>query len=280
VPLGSLNNYETDHIQLAIAGYVEAFAEAGIALSVDRDFKNYAAVRRARRDCHSDQAFGPTPAALGPDDFWLLAQNRGGEPIAIYYVLRFIADDFYDFIRSQALWFGEPRPADLRFVVDCEIPPFGGEVAYAGGAWVRKDYRGASRQPRVSTLMSRLACAITLRERPFDHETAMIRSELQDLPEATDRKAVSLALGTYKFARVRRLVDGWFPPFGRDAVIHLCHSTRAEAVASLLPPRSSVGARALRHLEFQQTPLVDKHHQLIDAPAVRGKGQQQTSVRK
>ncbi len=228
----------------------------------------------------SSHAFGPVPTIVGPDDFWLQAQNHWGEPIAIYYVMRFVADDFYDLIRSQALWFGETTPADPPLVVKCEFPPFGGEVAYAGGAWVRKDYRGPSKQPRLSTAMSRLACAITLRNRPFDHDTGMIRSDPRDPRDAADRRAVSLAMQAYKFARVHRLVDGWFPPLQRHAVIHLCHSTRAEAVASLAVAPSSVPARARGHFEFRQASLVDKHYQLIDAPAVLGKRQYQTSVRK
>ncbi len=275
-----LSTHEFACIQQAIEWYVEALAAHGISLRVRRNFSDYAAIRHAHCDTDPDQAFGPIPAAFGSEDFWLLAQSHLGEPIAIYYVCRFIVDDFYDLIRSQALWFGERRPSDPRFIVECEIPWFGGEVAYAGGAWVRKDYRGASRQPRLSTVISRLARAITLRNKPFDYDTGMIRTDPRDLPAVADRKALSLALEAYGFARVRRLVDGWFPPFGCDAVIHLCHSTRAEAMASLRTPPSSVAEAALRLFEFRQTPLVEQHDQLIDMPPLIGEGQQQTSVRK
>lgn len=43
-------------------------------------------------------------------------------------------------------------------------------------------------------------------------------------------------------SRARRFVDGWFPPEGREAVVHLCHSTRAEALASLVTPLLFVAA--------------------------------------
>jgi hypothetical protein len=273
-----LSSYDFACIQLAIDGYFEAFAAAGISLRVRRNFGNYAAIRRAHGDTHLNQAFDPIFTRFGSDDFWLLAQNQAGEPIATYCVRRLFVDDFYHLIRSQALWFGDPRPIEPRFVVECEIPPFGGEVAHAGGLWVRKDYRGASRQPRLSTVMSRLACAITLRNRPFDHDSAMIRIDPRDPPEVADRKAMSLGVEAYRFARARRFVDGWFPPEGRHAVMHLCHSTRVEAVASLVAPASSVAAGGPRHFEFQQAPLVYQHDQLVDAPGVRSEGQQQASV--
>jgi hypothetical protein len=162
----SINEY--GEVRGAIDGYIAALAAVRISLCVRRNFRDYAAIRHANGDAHLNQAFDPVFTRFGADDFWLLAQNQAGDHIATYCVRRFIVDDFYRLIRSQALWFGAARPADPRFVVECEIPPFGGEVAHAGGLWVRKDYRGASRQPRLSTVMSRLACAIALRNRPFD----------------------------------------------------------------------------------------------------------------
>ena len=69
-----------------------------------------------------------------------------------------------------------------------------------------------------------------------------------------DRKAVSQGVEAYGFARACRFVDGWFPPEGREAVVHLCHSTRAEALASLVTPRLIVAA-GLADAVFRFTPI-------------------------
>ncbi len=96
--------------------------------------------------------------------------------------------------------------------------------------------------------MSRLACGIALRNRPFDHDSAMIRIDPKDPPDLADRKAIALGVNAYGFARACRFVNGWFPPDGRDAVMHLCHSTRAEAVASLsTPPSTNAVLGSKRH---------------------------------
>jgi hypothetical protein len=274
-----LSANESARIQRGIDGFTTALAAADISLRVCHDFGDYAAVRHAHGDTHLNQAFDPAFTRFGPDDFWLLARNRRGEPIATYCVRRLAIDNFYELIQSQALWFGGRSLADPRFVVDCEIPPFGGEVAHAGGLWVREDYRGASRQPRLSTVMSRLACGITLQNRPFDHDSAMIRIDPRNPPDVADRKAVALGVRAYGFARACRFVDGWFPPEGRDVIMHLCHSTRAEAVASLATPPSTAAAVGLRRLELGKAPLVYQHEQLVDALAVRSEGQQQAGVR-
>jgi hypothetical protein len=70
----------------------------------------------------------------------------------------------------------------------------------------------------------------------------MILIDSRDPTVVADRKAISLGVEGYGFARARRFVDGWFPPEGREAVVHLCHSTRAEALASLVTPPLFVAA--------------------------------------
>jgi hypothetical protein len=47
------------------------------------------------------------------------------------------------------------------------------------------------------------------------------------------RYRAAAAARTYGFARAEPFVQGWFPPEQRAATMHLCHSTRAEAIASL-----------------------------------------------
>src|SRR6516162_2563696 len=141
-----LTTYESARIQLAIEGSIAALLEARISLRVRRNFETYAAIRRTHGDIHLNQAFDPREARFGQDDFWLLAENYKGEPIATYCLRRFLVEDFYALIRSQALWFSNRlHLVDPRFIVECAIPPFGGEVSQGGGLGVRDDYRGCSR---------------------------------------------------------------------------------------------------------------------------------------
>ena len=88
--------------------------------------------------------------------------------------------------------------------------------------------------------MPRFARAIALRSRPFDHDSGMIRNDLQDGAKVADRKAAFMGKRIYGFARVHRVVDGWFPPDTRETIIYLCHSTRAEAVDSLVVQRAAL----------------------------------------
>jgi hypothetical protein len=101
---------------------------------------------------------------------------------------------------------------------------------------VREDYRGCS---RLAIVMPRFARAIALRSRPFDHDSGMIRNHPQDGAKVADRKAAFMGKRIYGFARVHRFVDGWFPPEAREAIVYLCHSTRAEAMDSLVVPHGA-----------------------------------------
>ena len=274
--MAPLSAYETARIQSAIEGYISALDKAGISLRVRRNFESYVALRRSHGETHLNQAFDPAKVRFGRGDFWLLAENREGEPIATYCLRRFFVDDFYALIRSQRLWFSDrPCSVGLSFVVECDIPPFGGEVSHGGGLWVRDDHRGRS---RLALVMPRFARAVALRTRPFDHDTAMIRNDPRDCADAADRKAAYMGKRIYGFARVRRFVDGWFPPEDREAIMHLCHATRAEAVASLIVPVARDAGEPLRRIELRKMPLVYRYDKAVHTPPVRGKRQHQAGV--
>lgn len=237
----SLN--ETEIIQQKIEDCLVTLADAGIIIRERQDFSAYNALRRRYGDIHLNQAFDPQHTKLTDRDFWLLAENRHGEAIATYCLRRFIVDDFYDMIRSRALWFSaHPPPPDTRFAIACKIPPFGGEITHGGGLWVRRDYRGfSSKRAFLAFILPRLARAIALQTASFDHDTGMIRNDPKDSPRLADRKAAFMGIHVYGFARVHMFVDGWFPPEGRNAIMYLCHATRAEAVASLIASDAASG---------------------------------------
>lgn len=263
---------ETTIIQSAIEGYIAVLEALGLSLRVRRNFHDYAAIRRRNGDGRLNQVFDPRFVKPGERDFWLLVMDEWGDAVATHCLRRFVVEDFYDLVRSQRLWFGaRPHLVDPRFVVACEIPPFGGDVAHGGGLWVRRDYRGSA---KLSFILPRLARAIALRSAPFDHDSAMIRNNPADAPRLADRKAGFMGRRTYGFARVHRFVDGWFPPEGRNAIMHLCHATRAEATASLLAPLPDILTAGLQRAELGQSPFVYQHEQLVDAPSVRSQWQQ------
>jgi hypothetical protein len=270
----SLSYDQLDIIESFDKNCRESFYQLGIEIHVQADFVVCCSIRRAHGDGHLNQAFDPRHVTIGAGDFWLLAKNRKGEPVATYCLRRFVVDDFYDLIRSLTLWFSDRRqPRDRRFRVDCRIPPFGGEVVHGGGLWVRDDYRGFA---RLAAAMPRLARVAALRDRPFDHDSAMIRNNPADPAGAAERKAIYMGRRVYGFARVHRFVEGWFPPEGREAVMHLCHATRAEAIASLSGP--IVTRRGLRLSELRQAPLVDQDDKPVHAPTVLAQRQQQPRV--
>lgn len=228
-------------IQSAIEGYLATGAREGVSLRVKRDFHEYVAVRRTHGDTHLNQAFDPQFTRFTDRDFWIIAENAQGGAIATYCVRHLAVENFYSLVLSQTLWFGRPlRAIDQTYSPKCEIPPFGGDVAHGGGLWIRRDYRGSS---RLAAVLPRLGRAVALRNWPLDHDTAMIRDDPRESSKVTDRKASFMGTRVYGFARVCRFVNGWFPPERRHAIMHLCHSTRTEAIASLAQPTLDVVPR-------------------------------------
>lgn len=249
--------------RVAIDQYTTALAVAGISLCVQQDFATYCTIRRAHGDVHLNQAFDPVCTRFGGDDFWLLAENQEREAVGTYCQRRFVVADFCKLIRSQV---NIHNLVDPRSSVKCEIPAFGGEVTYGGGLWVRKDYRGSS---RLALILPRFARAVALQNRRFDHDSGMIRNDPGDSPRVAGRKAVFLGTRIYGFARVHRLVHGWFPPENRNATLHLCHAARVEAIASLVAQIRRPQRPPLRRVEFRDLSLVYANKQLVNTLAVR-----------
>lgn len=228
----SLSDLEFGCVQRACDRLLGLARAVGTAIHVSRDFRRYAAIRRASGDAHLNQAFDPSYVAFDERDFWLLAEDRNGAPVATYCSRCFELDDFYSIIASQCLWFGaKPRLVDPDYQVVRAIPAFGGVVAHAGGLWVRADHRG---QLGLARLLPRIARALALRNNVIDHDSGM----LLDRPDRAERahQRAAAAVRTYGFARAGIIVDGWFPPERCCAIVHLCHSTRAEAIGSLSEP--------------------------------------------
>ncbi len=245
-------------------------SETGFSITARRDFNGFAMVRRAHGATHLNQAFDPRHSRFGPKDFWLLAENQRSEAVATYCVRRFAVPDFYELIASLELWFSQRRPRpDPRFLPQRMITSLGGEVIHDGGLWIRKDYRGRS---RLANIMPRFARALAFSERAFDHDTAMILGDGSKPATTVARIASHMGEKVYGFSRVVPLVAGWFPPERRAVFVHLCHATRAEAVASL----SGQGTSGSR--EIRQRPLVDQHDQPVYPPAVLRQRQQQACV--
>jgi hypothetical protein len=232
--MACLTNNEFDTAQSAIDAFTGQLQATGFAIRVRSDFDAYVAIRRLHGSRHLNQAFNPRHTRFGADDFWLLVEDGLSDPIATYCLRRLRVENFYAQVRSQALWFGRGScPAESSLNIACEIPAFGGDVAHGGGLWVREDYRGVA---KLAKLLPRLGCAIALHNAPIDHECGMILSDPRDPPAIALRKAVFLGRKVYGFARVHPIVDGWFPPEKRRALVSLCHSTKAEAIASLVLP--------------------------------------------
>lgn len=270
----ALSRTQRQTVKSAKENYVITLERIGIFLQVKADFDEYRAIRRSSGTRHLNQAFDPRHVEFGAGDFWLLAENDAGEAIATYCLRRFAVDDFYELIRSLMLWFSkQPRTVDPRFVVECQIPSFGGEVAHGGGLWIRDDYRGCS---RLALIMPRFARAVALRRRPFDHDSAMIRSDPGDRAHVAERKATFMGRKVYGFARVHCFCAGWFPPEKRNALMYLCHATRDEAIASLC--YSHENRAKLRLAELGQRPLVDQHDKPVYSPAILGKRQEEARV--
>lgn len=216
---GPLTDPEFACVQRHCATTLTTILRLGLTVHVEHDFPAFMRYRGAVGDGFCYPSFDPARCRIGPDDFWLRAVDDDGRTVACNATRIFRdVEDFYDLMRSEALW-GDRLPRVIgRCEPDCTIPTFGGVVGHWGGMWVDPSQRGRG----LAKLLPELLRGLMLRNHAIDYETGLVFEPL-----------VGLALGQYQFARCEKVIDGYFPPSGKPARVYLCHTDRAEALRSV-----------------------------------------------
>jgi hypothetical protein len=185
---------------------------------VEDDFSWFAAVRRRSSDPWIYPTFDAQQSDLSTDALWIRATSPDGAVIGTYALRVFETDNFYDLMRTEALWFKRSRlPADAR----CEVGeplPIGGIIGHCGGAWVHPAWRRRG----VVQAMCQLARSVLVGRFDVDHETGLVF-------EHNFRSG--LARRAYGYPRVAQVMDGYFPPTGTEERVFLCHISRKEMLS-------------------------------------------------
>jgi hypothetical protein len=191
----------------------------GLTVHIEDDFHAFARLRRSIGDGFCYPSLDPKQCRIGAKDFWLHVVDDAGETMATLAARVFAdVDDFYQLMRSETLW-NDLRLHEVgRCQPNCSIPPFGGVVGHSGGMWVSPAQRGRG----LAKLMQSLSRGLQLRNHAIDVDTGLVFEPL-----------VQFALSQYQYPRCELVIEGYFPPTGKDARVFLCHMDRQEALRSM-----------------------------------------------
>jgi hypothetical protein len=228
----------TDAEFVCVQRYCEQLINEALSLElsvhVETDFRAFANYRGGVGDGFCYPSFDPARCRIGRADFWLRLVNDAGDTVAAN-ATRIFADveDFFQLVRTEALWSDRLPRVVGRSEPVCSISPFGGVIAHFGGLWVEPSQRGRG----LAKLLPALARGLALRNLSFDFDTSLVFEPL-----------VGLALGQYQYPRCELVIDGYFPPTGKSERVYLCQMSRAEALTSMglaaVDDRESLGAVA------------------------------------
>jgi hypothetical protein len=198
----------------------EHTAEASVdalEFTVENDFAWFAAIRRRSSDPWIYPTFDPERSDLTAGALWIRASRPGGEVVGTYALRVFETENFYDLMRSGALWFRPGAAARVRCDV-AEPAPIRGVVGHCGGAWIDPAWRRRG----VVQAMCRLARDLLVHHFAADHETGLVF-------EHNYRNG--LAHRAYGYPHVVRVIEGYFPPTGTEENVFLCHMSRREMLS-------------------------------------------------
>ena len=230
-------------VQRALDRMADEAIDLGVTIRIETDFDEFARVLRTASGWVYP-SFDPACARLERDALWLRVTDAEGELVLVYAARVFRCDEFMTLLRNERLWFDRGlravspnyRLLESRF----DTPAWGGTVGHGGGLWVDPRARGHG----LSTWAPIYMRALMVRRFDIDWQTNLVFANMAE----RSRRA-------YGYTEIERVIDGYFPPTGKDAAVYLSRMSRAEILGQLTA--SEFAARATKVDRQAPAPGVD-----------------------
>jgi hypothetical protein len=205
----------------ALEAMEENAAEAGVEVTVSRDFDEFVRLRSLSKDGVVNPMLNPLHSRLDRDAFWLRLTNRAGDLVGLFGAKVFRVEDVMVLVRNERFWFDRSpvREIDPRVRALPAFGPFGGTVSHGAGAWSAREYRKLG----VLTFLSDYSRALLVKDYDIDWHTLTTVKEYVD---GFSRLGIEFA----------PLYDGWCNLFGAEMEVFFGRVSRAESVARLRSP--------------------------------------------
>lgn len=219
--MAELSQAEAGLVQRYMDALTEEILTLGLQPQREYDFDDFGRARGSVEPSWIYPTYDPSMNDIRKDAVWLRVLNPAGETVAMTAARVFRADNFYELLETEQLWFGRPTNRDRCTIgAGDPLPAIGGAVGHGGGLWVHPAWRKVG----LSRLVPRLNHAYLLRLFSIDHHTTLV---FEGLAKS------GLPLWGYGFARLPKLIDGFFPPTGKEESVYLGHITRQEMLESM-----------------------------------------------
>lgn len=207
----SLSQTEFGLLQLSIETLQQEIAKLGLNMVVERDFHRLSAALQKGQVGVLNPTFDPDLNPIGKDDFWLNLMDEDGGTAACIAARFFESENFTDLAAAGTLF----HPGGMKaFVGDEPVEiletsrKIGGLINYAGGLWVRTDYR----KKGLALILTYLSRSLAIRNFGADFTCGYHLRSLALSP---------LPLQVYGYAHQELSYRGFYPPAGGHEEMHL-----------------------------------------------------------
>lgn len=219
----SLTQAEFGLLQLSIEALQQQIAKLRLNLVVERDFHKLTAVLRESQVGVINPTFDPDRNPIGRDDFWLNVTDEDNSTVACIAARFFVSENFTNLAASGTLF----DPRGLRaFVGDEPVEiletsrRIHGLINYAGGLWVRGDWR----KQGLSLILPYLSRSLAIRNFGADFTCGYHLRSLALSP---------LPLKVYGYAHQELSYRGHYPPAGGYEEMHLAYVDLEESLGRI-----------------------------------------------
>ena len=218
----------TDRDLGAIQNYVDmtrARADLkGLRMEVETDPWAFHDFLQAQEHTHGvPTTHNPATTDVRPGNFFWLQLRHGSEIVACHAQRWVETRNLIELVRTHSVFMDLTPTLDHQRV---DLYPeaaelfIAGRIGIGGGFWIRKDWRGRG----LTEIFSRVGRAIALRQFSLEWYVAFFLN--------TDRRTRFGRQGA-AFANSVPLLNGYFPPYGRQEDIQLMYMSRSDILRQI-----------------------------------------------
>ncbi len=208
-------------LQSFIERQLSNIESVGLSVETDDDMAAYKKAIEGAEGAHGIQGLNdPEASYVTPENsYWVKLLDRRGDIVGVNAQRCMIVRRFVDEFDAGGMFSNRKPILDYSMpglaAEACRIPDLSGSMVIGGGMWIDKAWRGHHLYKSFSPLVQ----ALSLRHFKYDWYGAFYRQ--------TD-KHLGLAKEGAGFNNLELLVDGLWPPYGREMKIYLAWKSREE----------------------------------------------------
>jgi len=218
----ALNDFQFGLLQRNIEALIDRLAALNLNVEISYDYAELVGFMQSV-EAFINPSFNPKFSTVPKPSFWFRVVDDEGTTIGCHASKIIEAEDFFDLMENERLWFDETAAQDaygkghIDAVLRRPSQKVGGKVAHSGALWIHPGWR----KKGLSVYLPYLGRALSLRNHQIDFQTTIVLKPLYERGVPTR---------SYGYQHAELCISGYFPVTGKIEDVYFCYMSQIESV--------------------------------------------------